>query len=142
MSFEDSTLPPLQQALAEGELTMAEAYETEYELVNRPVLKWDLEGAATLGTALAPRQKLPIWVTCLGKEGWYVCTFLAATTWSETSSHLVPVQQCAFITRLRAGTRFQRPNHSSCGRCRTLYSLQYTTRLNATRWMLYRTAVL
>jgi hypothetical protein len=72
MTFEDSTLPPLQQALAEGELTVAEAYETEYELVNRPVLKWDLDNAASLGIVLAPRQKMPIWVTCFGKEGWYV----------------------------------------------------------------------
>ncbi|CAE6420852.1 unnamed protein product [Rhizoctonia solani] len=69
MSFEDSTLPALQQALAEGELTVAEAYETEYELVNRPVLKWDLDGADASSMSLAPRQKMPIWVTCFGKEG-------------------------------------------------------------------------
>ncbi|CAE6527717.1 unnamed protein product [Rhizoctonia solani] len=69
MSFEDSTLPALQQALAEGVLTVAEAYETEYELVNRPVLKWDLDGADASNMALAPRQKMPIWVTCFGKEG-------------------------------------------------------------------------
>ncbi|CAE6440674.1 unnamed protein product [Rhizoctonia solani] len=69
MSFEDSTLPALQQALAEGELTVAEAYETEYELVNRPVLKWDLDGVDASNMTLAPRQKMPIWVTCFGKEG-------------------------------------------------------------------------
>ncbi|CAE6523362.1 unnamed protein product [Rhizoctonia solani] len=69
MSFEDSTLPALQQALVEGELTVAEAYETEYELVNRPVLKWDLDGIDASNITLAPRQKMPIWVTCFGKEG-------------------------------------------------------------------------
>ncbi|KDN48938.1 hypothetical protein RSAG8_02291, partial [Rhizoctonia solani AG-8 WAC10335] len=69
MSFEDSTLPALQQALAEGVLTVAEAYETEYELVNRPVLKWDLDGVDAPNMTLAPRQKMPIWVTCFGKEG-------------------------------------------------------------------------
>ncbi|KAG8733709.1 hypothetical protein FRC11_003864 [Ceratobasidium sp. 423] len=69
MSFEDSTLPGLQQTLAEGELTVAEAYETEYELVNRPVLTWDLEGLDASNMTLAPRQKMPIWVTCFGKEG-------------------------------------------------------------------------
>ncbi|QRV85843.1 transport protein particle subunit [Ceratobasidium sp. AG-Ba] len=69
MTFEDSTLPVLQQALAEGELTSAEAYETEYELVNRPVLKWDLDEAASSELVLAPQQKMPLWVTCLGKEG-------------------------------------------------------------------------
>ncbi|KAF8744659.1 hypothetical protein RHS02_01740, partial [Rhizoctonia solani] len=69
MSFEDSTLPALQQALAEGELTIAEAYETEYELVNRPVLRWDLDGTDASTITLAPRQKMPIWVTCFGKEG-------------------------------------------------------------------------
>ncbi|KAF8759071.1 hypothetical protein RHS01_02413 [Rhizoctonia solani] len=69
MSFEDSILPALQQALAEGELTIAEAYETEYELVNRPVLRWDLDGTDASTITLAPRQKMPIWVTCFGKEG-------------------------------------------------------------------------
>ncbi|KAG9121686.1 hypothetical protein FRC07_002267, partial [Ceratobasidium sp. 392] len=69
MTFEDSTLSGLQQALAEGELTVAEAYETEYELVNRPVLKWDLDDAASSTLVLAPKQKMPLWVTCLGKEG-------------------------------------------------------------------------
>ncbi|KAG8688542.1 hypothetical protein FRC08_011380 [Ceratobasidium sp. 394] len=69
MTFEDSTLPALQQALAEGELTVTEAYETEYELTNRPVLKWDLDDAASSGLVLAPNQKMPLWVTCLGKEG-------------------------------------------------------------------------
>ncbi|KAJ1309581.1 hypothetical protein OPQ81_006354 [Rhizoctonia solani] len=69
MSFDDSTLPALQQALAEGELTVAEAYETEYELVNRPVLKWDLDGVDASNMTLSPRQKMPIWVTCFGKEG-------------------------------------------------------------------------
>ncbi|KAG8710483.1 hypothetical protein FRC09_000112, partial [Ceratobasidium sp. 395] len=69
MVFEDSTLPGLQQALSEGELTVAEAYETEYELVNRPVLKWDLGDAASSSLVLAPKQKMPLWVTCLGKEG-------------------------------------------------------------------------
>ncbi|QRW27635.1 transport protein particle subunit [Rhizoctonia solani] len=76
MSFEDSTLPALQQALAEGELTIAEAYETEYELVNRPVLRWDLDGTDASTITLAPRQKMPIWVTCFGKEGWlYECNY-------------------------------------------------------------------
>lgn len=74
MTFDDSTLLPLQQALTEGELTVAEAYETEYELVNRPVLKWDL-GEAGSNIVLAPRQKLPLWVTCFGKEGWCVFYF-------------------------------------------------------------------
>ncbi|CAE6339014.1 unnamed protein product [Rhizoctonia solani] len=69
MSFEDSTLPALQQALAEGELTIAEAYETEYELVNKPVLKWDLDGTDASNMTLAPRQKMAVWVTCFGKEG-------------------------------------------------------------------------
>ncbi|KAG9102583.1 hypothetical protein FRC06_001702 [Ceratobasidium sp. 370] len=69
MTFEDSTLPALQQALTEGELTVAEAYETGYELTNRPVLKWDLDDAASSELILAPNQKMPLWVTCLGKEG-------------------------------------------------------------------------
>lgn len=98
MSFEDSTLPPLQQALVEGELTVAEAYETEYELVNRPVLKWDLEGAATLGTVLAPRQKIPIWVTCLGKEG---CTSAAMRIhYSFARQDEVPTPESFFLRSL------------------------------------------
>ncbi|KAH9180692.1 TRAPP II complex [Lactarius sanguifluus] len=43
LSFDDSTIGPAQAALAEGDLSIYDAYETEYQLINRPVFSWDRE---------------------------------------------------------------------------------------------------
>ncbi|KAF8077925.1 TRAPP II complex [Lyophyllum atratum] len=63
--FDDSTIAPAQQALAEGELSVFDTYETEYSLIQRPVFSWNKEEAKII----QPGQKLSLTVTCIGKVG-------------------------------------------------------------------------
>lgn len=67
LSFEDSTIPPAQQALAEGEMSVFDTYETEYELISRPVFTWDHENEHT---DVPPEKKTTVVIQCLGKAGW------------------------------------------------------------------------
>lgn len=67
LSFDDTTIAVAQQALSsEGELSILEVYETEYDLIHRPVLTWDvghnhhIPSGKTYGLA----------VSCFGKVGW------------------------------------------------------------------------
>ncbi|EJU05644.1 hypothetical protein DACRYDRAFT_113706 [Dacryopinax primogenitus] len=63
VTFEDSTMAPAQAALAEGELSTAAQYETEFDLVRRPVFKWERAGDIDI-----PGGKTStISLTCLGK---------------------------------------------------------------------------
>ncbi|ETW85889.1 hypothetical protein HETIRDRAFT_42700 [Heterobasidion irregulare TC 32-1] len=66
LTFDDSTIPPAQQALVDGELSVFDTYETEYELISRPVFSWssDLQQ-----TKIPPHRKVTIVITCLGKVG-------------------------------------------------------------------------
>lgn len=64
--FDDSTQGPAQQALAEGELSVFDTYETEYSLINAPVFSWKPEEAKVI----APNQNLTLTVDCFGKVGW------------------------------------------------------------------------
>ncbi len=48
---------------------MFETYETEYDLVHRPVFTWDSEHESQ---EIGPGQKKVITVNCFGKVGWYV----------------------------------------------------------------------
>ncbi|KAI0054107.1 hypothetical protein FA95DRAFT_1591856 [Auriscalpium vulgare] len=66
LTFDDSTISPAQQALADGDLSVYDAYETEYELINRPVFSWD---RAQETFELAPGKKIGIVITCMGKVG-------------------------------------------------------------------------
>ncbi|KAF5380960.1 hypothetical protein D9615_003973 [Tricholomella constricta] len=63
--FDDSTIAPAQQALAEGELSVFDTYETEYGLIQRPVFSWNNEE----DKSIQPGQKLSLTVTCIGKVG-------------------------------------------------------------------------
>ncbi|RDB21392.1 hypothetical protein Hypma_011623 [Hypsizygus marmoreus] len=63
--FDDSTIAPAQQALAEGELSVFDTYETEHSLIQKPVFSWNKEEAK----AIPPGQKLTVTVTCIGKVG-------------------------------------------------------------------------
>ena len=67
LTFDDSTIAPAQQALAEGEMSVFETYETEYDLVHRPVFTWDSEREPK---AVAPGHKRVFTVSCFGKVGW------------------------------------------------------------------------
>jgi hypothetical protein len=69
LSFDDSTTAPAQAALAEGDLSIFDAYETECQLIHRPVFSWDLKQE---DTEIPPGRKAVIAVTCTGKVGWYV----------------------------------------------------------------------
>ncbi|KAG1756741.1 TRAPP II complex [Suillus paluster] len=66
LSFEDSTIGPAQEALSEGELSVFETYETEYDLLHRQALSWRNDKEIT---KILPNQKVVLSVTCLGKVG-------------------------------------------------------------------------
>ncbi|KIO28174.1 hypothetical protein M407DRAFT_72139 [Tulasnella calospora MUT 4182] len=63
LAFDDTSISIAQQALADGELSVAEAYETEYDLVNRPVFSYQGISNQSIG----PEKKATIAVTCFGK---------------------------------------------------------------------------
>ncbi|KAF6765224.1 TRAPP II complex [Ephemerocybe angulata] len=65
LAFDDSTIGPAQQALAEGELSVFGTYETEYSLINAPVFSWNPDEAKVI----APNQNLTLTVDCFGKVG-------------------------------------------------------------------------
>jgi hypothetical protein len=69
LSFDDSTIAPAQAALAEGDLSIYDTYETEYQLLNRPVFSWDWDQEDTV---IPPEKKVTVVVKCTGKVGWYV----------------------------------------------------------------------
>ncbi|KAJ6502507.1 TRAPP II complex [Mycena sanguinolenta] len=65
LAFDDSTIAPAQQALATGDLSVFDTYETEYDLLHRPVFSWNKEEAKVM----PPGQKLTVNVNCYGKVG-------------------------------------------------------------------------
>lgn len=69
LTFDDSTIAPAQQALAEAELSVFDTYETEYDLIHRPVFTWDSKRNPQ---QVAPGEKVVVAVNCYGKVGWYV----------------------------------------------------------------------
>lgn len=66
LTFDDSTIAPAQQALADGELSVFETYETEYDLIHRPAFVWDGGYPARVD----PGEKTTVAVKCFGKVGW------------------------------------------------------------------------
>ncbi|KAJ7155939.1 TRAPP II complex [Mycena crocata] len=65
LAFDDSTIAPAQQALANGDLSVFDTYETEFDLLHRPVFSWNKEDAKDI----PPGHKLTINVNCFGKVG-------------------------------------------------------------------------
>ncbi|KAJ7774579.1 TRAPP II complex [Mycena maculata] len=63
--FDDSTIAPAQQALANGDLSVFDTYETEYDLLHRPVFSWNKEDTKDI----PPGHKLTININCYGKVG-------------------------------------------------------------------------
>ena len=41
LTFDDSTIGPAQQALSDGDMSVFDTYETEYDLIHRPMFTWD-----------------------------------------------------------------------------------------------------
>lgn len=66
LTFDDSTIAPAQQSLADGELSVFDTYETEYDLMHRAVFNWDGTGDMQ---RVAPGDKTTITVRCFGKVG-------------------------------------------------------------------------
>ncbi|KAH9951944.1 TRAPP II complex [Amylocystis lapponica] len=66
LTFDDSTIAPAQQALADGELSVFETYETEYDLIHRPVFTWDSSREIQ---EIGPGEKTTLTVSCFGKVG-------------------------------------------------------------------------
>lgn len=67
LTFDDSTMGPAQQRLLEGELSVFETYETEYDLVHRQVITWDLGNCRV---EIPPGKMMTVVVSCFGKAGW------------------------------------------------------------------------
>ena len=84
LTFEDSTIAPAQQALAEGDLSVYDTYETEYDLIHRPVFTWDSSAGSQ---SAGPGEKLIVTVNCFGKVGWSVwCSVILASILTEFTS--------------------------------------------------------
>lgn len=66
LAFDDSTIAPAQQALAEAEMSVFETYETEYALIHRPVFSWNKSDSVTIGSG----RKVTLTINCFGKVGW------------------------------------------------------------------------
>jgi hypothetical protein len=60
-------MSPAQQALLEGELSVFDAYETEYDLIHRQVLTWD---SGNSKVEVPPGKVMTVTVSCFGKAGW------------------------------------------------------------------------
>lgn len=101
LTFEDSTIIPAQQALTEGDLPVFDTYETEYDLIHRPVFTWDSRRNAH---DIHPGEKTVIIVDCYGKVGWYVTRLLHSARCSRTL-FTVPTGQCMYPTRTSIAPR-------------------------------------
>ena len=67
LSFDDSTIAPAQQALSDGGLSVFDTYETEYDLIRRPMFSWNSPKEIK---TIAPGQKVTLTIGCSGKAGW------------------------------------------------------------------------
>ncbi|KAF5391257.1 hypothetical protein D9757_001865 [Collybiopsis confluens] len=65
LAFDDSTIAPAQQALAEGEMSVFQTYETEYALIHKPMFSWSKNDFVTIG----PGRKVTLTIKCYGKVG-------------------------------------------------------------------------
>ena len=67
LTFDDSTIAPAQQALSEGELSVFDTYETEYNLIHRPAFSWTQEQGQL---EILPGRKVAVVIAFTGKVGW------------------------------------------------------------------------
>ncbi|KAG9008552.1 hypothetical protein FRB93_006471 [Tulasnella sp. JGI-2019a] len=86
LTFDDSTVPIAQHALAEGELSDEEVYETEYDLIHRPVFTWD----GGHDHRIEPGRNYGVGVTCLGKAGCSGATIHLSYSYARRPSDIVP----------------------------------------------------
>ncbi|KIJ44069.1 hypothetical protein M422DRAFT_252562 [Sphaerobolus stellatus SS14] len=90
----DSTMAPAQQALTDGELSVFEMYETEYELLHRPMFRWDPDNEPK---SVPPGRKAVLTIVCSGKIGWQVTLRILYFTRTNPSESLTPSD--TFYTR-------------------------------------------
>ncbi len=99
LTFDDSTIAPAQQALADGGLSVFDTYETEYDLIHKPVFTWDSKGSKQ---EIGPGEKTVVTVNCVGKVGWLVSLvhshgyLLINTAMSRSASGVVHVSYSYF----------------------------------------------
>ncbi|CAK5277407.1 unnamed protein product [Mycena citricolor] len=65
--FDDSTIAPAQQDLANGDLSVFDTYETEFDLLHRPVFAWNKEEGKDIN--VLPGSKVTVNINCFGKVG-------------------------------------------------------------------------
>ncbi|WVQ65923.1 uncharacterized protein L199_004101 [Kwoniella botswanensis] len=69
LTFDDSTAREAQAIIQEGDLTPEQAYEIEYDQMNKPVFTWDQKDGAGDKLEIGPGGKVNLDVRCLGKVG-------------------------------------------------------------------------
>ncbi|KAJ8078800.1 hypothetical protein AAF712_001246 [Marasmius tenuissimus] len=82
----DSTIAPAQQALADGNLSVFDTYETEYALINRPVFSWNKKDSITI----LPHRKTTLTISCYGKVGCTEGTIHASYSYIHRDSENPP----------------------------------------------------
>ncbi|OCF62347.1 hypothetical protein L486_02015 [Kwoniella mangroviensis CBS 10435] len=69
LTFDDSTAREAQAIIQDGELTPVQAYEIEYDQMNKPVFTWDHKDGAGDKLEIGSGGKVTLDVRCLGKVG-------------------------------------------------------------------------
>ncbi|KAJ7097903.1 TRAPP II complex [Mycena belliarum] len=93
--FDDSTISPAQQALANGELSVFDTYETEYDLLHRPVFSWSKEDTKDI----PPGHKLTVNVNCFGKVGCTSGTIHVSYSYVHRPTNMLDPSPQVFHTR-------------------------------------------
>ena len=65
----DSTVDVYEEALADGDLPVLEAYEAEYNLVHQMAFRREADEETT---SIPPGTESTVVISCLGKSGWSV----------------------------------------------------------------------
>ncbi|KAJ7343441.1 TRAPP II complex [Mycena albidolilacea] len=95
LAFDDSTIASAQQALATGDLSVFDTYETEYDLLHRPLFAWNKED----GKDIPPGQKLTVNVNCYGKVGCTTGTIHVSYSYVHRSTTSLDPSPQVFHTR-------------------------------------------
>jgi hypothetical protein len=138
VTFDDNTIGPAQQALADGELSVFDTYETEYDLIHRPAFSWD----ARESVSIKPGEKSTITVNCQGRVGWYVPYLVYRTMRTMTLVARVAQYSSPIHTLIENKTAWQNLLTSSIfGISHTRFWSPSTICWNATPWTYYRVPV-
>lgn len=109
LSFEDSTVAPAQEALAEGQLSVFEIYETEYDLVHQHAFSWNRDKEIKV---INPGQKFVVSVACFGKAKWCVYSRLASADFHALPPVLVAPSMYHMHMSVRTMNQEPHPRYS------------------------------